>query len=234
MHEGGGAIGLLGNLDRLARPLLPGLEVGLEHDALRAEAVRHRQLGARSQALQALDREIDLALRLRLVAEQPAQSPEPAPRAERGTLCADRLEERDRLFLLVRRLTDVAEQIALHRGRLDHLGPLLGIVRDGFGRIGEPVVGLAVRVQRRRPLTGQPQIASRLLAVVAVAVVARELGDLLLAAVLLDPRADATVQRAPRAEQEAAVRDLVDERMSEDERVLAAAGRDELRALEVA
>ena len=124
VDEGGRGIGLLGDLDRLARPLLAGIEVRLEHDALGAEAVRHRQLRARSEALEAVDREIDLALRLRLVAEQPAEAAEPAARVEGGALRADRLVERDRLFLELGRLVDLAEQVALLRRRLDHLGAL--------------------------------------------------------------------------------------------------------------
>ena len=68
-------------------------------------------------------------------------------------------------------------------------------------------------------LAGQAQVRGAPLPVVAVAVVPGELGDALLTAVLLDPSADAAVHRAPRAEQEAPVRDLVDQRVAEHEPV---------------
>ena len=62
MHQRGGRTGRLRDLDRLAGPVLAASKSGIQHDALRAEAVRHRQLRARPETLETLDGQGVLAL----------------------------------------------------------------------------------------------------------------------------------------------------------------------------
>ena len=195
MDQRGGRIGLLGDLDRLPSPQLAGLEVGHEHDALGAEAVRGRQLRAGAEALEAGDGQVDLPLRLLLLAQEPAEATQPASRVEGRPLGANRLGQRDRLLLQLGCLVDLTEQVPLLRGSLDHLGTLGRIVLVGGGRVHEPAKRLAVGVEGLRAIACQREVVARLGQVVAVAVVPRQLGDLLLAAVLLQPGADPPVQR---------------------------------------
>ena len=63
--------------------------------------------------------------------QEPAEAAEPAPRVEGGPFGTDRLGQGDRLLLQLRRRLDLAEQVALLGGRLDHLGALGRIVDVG-------------------------------------------------------------------------------------------------------
>ena len=116
----------------------PASKSGTSMTLCDAEAVRDRQLGAGPEPLEAGDGQVDLAFRLLLVAQQPAEAAEPASRVEGLPLGADRLGQRDRLLLQLRRGLDLAEQVALLGGCLDHLGALARIVDEGVGRVGEP------------------------------------------------------------------------------------------------
>ena len=226
VHQGGGRPGRLRHLDRPAGPVLCPVEVGNQHQALRAEAERHRQLRARPVLLEALDGQDVLALRLIRIAEQPDVASEPDPRAGGRTVVAGRLVEAHRVLLDLRRPLGLAQQVDLLGGGLEHLPSKVRLVDRCVGGGHEPVECLARGVQGVGALAGEAQVATRPLAVIAVLVVAGQLVNALLTAVLLEPPADTAVHLAPGAGEQAPVRDLVDQGVTEHERSI---GRGRLR-----
>ena len=126
VDEGAGRAGRLGDLDRLARPVLALVEIGNQHQALGAEAVGHRQLRARSEALEALDGQGVLPLRFHRVAEQPDVAAEPGPGVGRGpSLPAASWMAIASSWMRVASL-GLAEQIDLLGGRLEQLAGASG------------------------------------------------------------------------------------------------------------
>ena len=130
---------------------------------------------------------------------------------------------------------DLAGDVAQERGPLQHVSPPDRLVAEELRGLEIEDARFVGCVEALGPLGGLREQLARPLGVVAVAVVGRDGGNLLLAAVLLQPGADLPVQFPPSRHEQATVRHLVHERVAHPVRravEVAASRHDQLVALE--